>query len=367
MKKIPVSLLILLAFHCNYSFAQTADNKQKAIDIMRNAVKIMDNGQLDSSLVLLRQAAAMDPSNRDIPYEIAYAYYLAEKSDSTVAILTELLKRVQHPQIYEMLGNAYDVLKQTDKALDAYNKGLEIDPKSSRLMLNKAILYAYQDQADNALNWFEKGIGADPQFPSNYFWASQLLAEKEKYVWALLYSEVFILYEPTSKRMNKLSEMMYNIYKNQITFTDSSAHVSLNKLVVMNINDLLDKNSKQKVKLPFEANYEMMVTLATVIPGKKEMSLALISELRSNFIKLYYSRKLNEEYPNALLEFQKKIDDAQLTEPYTYVLLRYGNLEEFNSWVANGGEAKLKSLVTFLGDNYLNLDEKNYLHRDMYQ
>ncbi|NIG57673.1 M48 family metallopeptidase [Chitinophaga sp. Cy-1792] len=368
MKKFPV--LLLLAGLCNTAFAQST-NQTKALTLKQAAVKLMDNGQTDSSLLLLRQAAALDPSNLDIPYETGYAFYLAKQPDSTVAVLTDLLKKKQDTQIYEMLGNAYDDLNQNEKAVEAYGKGLEIEPKNGRLMLNMGILFLRQDSTSRAMDWFEKGIAANPEFPSNYYWASKILAANEKYIWALLYGEIFQLNEPSGNRKNKISELMYNIYKSQITLTDSGASVKLNRQLVLNMDDLLNKKKQKNFKLPFEANYEMAVSVAVAIPaalsGQKEMSLAMVAEIRSSFIKFYYSKNMDKNYPNALLDWQKKIDDAGLTEPYSFYLMRYGNIDEFNSWVANGGEAKLHSLASFLHDNGLELNSSNYLHWGMYQ
>ena len=67
-----LTLLILLSLS---SYVSAQSNKDLAIAKGREAVKLIDNGRLDESIVLLNEAQALDPESMIYPYELAYAYY----------------------------------------------------------------------------------------------------------------------------------------------------------------------------------------------------------------------------------------------------------------------------------------------------
>jgi tetratricopeptide (TPR) repeat protein len=59
-------------------------------------------------------------------------------------------------------------LKQTDKAEEAFKKGLELDENSSPLSFNLARLYTQKQSYDQAIAQYEKVIKVNPQLPSPY-------------------------------------------------------------------------------------------------------------------------------------------------------------------------------------------------------
>ena len=69
-----VFFLLIFAFISIQVAAQ--DNKQKAIELCKSAVKFEDRNQYDQVLSLLTQAQNLDPTNVNIAYEIAYYYYV---------------------------------------------------------------------------------------------------------------------------------------------------------------------------------------------------------------------------------------------------------------------------------------------------
>ena len=73
-----INLLFLLLLGTGLLSAQSAADKEKAMELGRAAITKMDNGEIQESLDLLEQAAELDPDNNIYPYEIAYAHYLAK-------------------------------------------------------------------------------------------------------------------------------------------------------------------------------------------------------------------------------------------------------------------------------------------------
>ena len=48
-------------------------DKDKALEKGRTAIELMDNGKIDESIELLKEAQKLDPDRFDYPYELAYA------------------------------------------------------------------------------------------------------------------------------------------------------------------------------------------------------------------------------------------------------------------------------------------------------
>ncbi len=67
-------ILVLTVLLSNLSLAQ--NNKETALQKGNEAVKLMDNGKIEESIMLLEESQKLDPENFNYPYEIAYANYL---------------------------------------------------------------------------------------------------------------------------------------------------------------------------------------------------------------------------------------------------------------------------------------------------
>ncbi|MFI8606368.1 tetratricopeptide repeat protein [Cellulophaga baltica] len=88
--KIIFTILLIFSLSLN-SFAQTKDDKVKARETALEAIKAMDKGEIDKSIVMLEESEKLDPKNYHYPYEIGYAYYL--NKDYKNAIKTSLASR----------------------------------------------------------------------------------------------------------------------------------------------------------------------------------------------------------------------------------------------------------------------------------
>ena len=76
MKQVKNSLLVLFVMLGSQVYGQT--NAEKARALAREAVELMDIGDVKKSLKLLAEAQELDPTNFVYRYETAYANYLQE-------------------------------------------------------------------------------------------------------------------------------------------------------------------------------------------------------------------------------------------------------------------------------------------------
>lgn len=341
---------------------QTTD-KEKAKEKGNQAVRLMDNGRYEESIKLLKEAQQLDPTSFAYPYELAYAYYIQKDYKKAKKYLESSLKyKDVNENAYQLLGNTYDYLGKSKKAIKTYEKGLTLFPNSGNLYLEMGVMQIKNQEYQKALFYFEKGIEVAPTFPSNYYWAAKIFLGSSEEVWGMIYGEMFINLEPTTKRSAEISKLLYKTYKNEIQFlNDSSFSVSFSQNMTIDINNLEDINN---LKPPYGVSvYEP--TLMFSIIGQKKINLNSLITIRNKFVDNYFSNGHDKKYPNVLFSFQKQIKDAGHFEAYNYFILGQGDEDAVQKWLSEN-EEKWQSFVDWFVDNKININESNKFFREKY-
>lgn len=353
---LPFLFLLLL----NPAYGQ--DKKEKALTKGREAIRLMDEGKFDESIILLEEAKKLDPENLDYPYEIAYAQYAKKEYKKAAKILEKLTTHKDvSDQVFQLLGNSYDLAGEQQKAIDTYEKGLKKFPESGKLYLESGIIQLSKNEYNKALDLFEKGIEVAPHFPSNYYWATRLYCSSTEEVWGMIYGEIFMNIERNSKRTEEISKLLFDTYRKEIKFTsDSSATVSFSKNNVIDVSKLDDPG---QLKLPFPLMvYEPVLLMSVAF--EKSIDINSLDRVRTKFIDAY-SEKFTKEYPNVLFDYQKKVKDAGHFEAYNHWILMKGDEDNFNKWYEANKE-KWNSFILWFTDNKIVINEWNKFHRTQY-
>jgi len=330
--------------------------KEKALEKGKEAVKLMDNGKLDESIKLLEEAQKLDPNDISYPYELGYAYYAKKDYKKACKYLESILKHKDiNDRVFQLLGNTYDNLGKSDKAIETYEAGLKMYPNSGNLCLEMGIMQMGKQDYNTALSYFEKGIKVAPRFPSNYYWAAKIYCSSTEEVWGMIYGEIFMNLERNSKRTVEISKLLFDTYKSEIKFTsDTSFLVSFSKNSTINVGDLTDPN---KMKLPFGVGvYEP--TLMFSILSVKSIDINSLDNIRSSFIDNYYKNGYDKTYPNVLFAYQKKVKDAGHIEAYNHWILMKGDEDGFDKWQSANKE-KWDIFIKWFGENGLKINEEN--------
>lgn len=365
MKHIPFAFILLLcSISTNLSFAQS-DNQKLASAKAAEAVRLMDDGEISKSLILLKEAQKLDPNEIDYPYETAYAHYLNKDYKSAIKVLNKLTK---HPNVnqlvYQLLGNSYSMNNQREKAIQTYEKGIELFPNSGRLFLERGNMELFVKDYSKALSFYERGILAEPKFPSNYFWASKIYCNSSEEVWGMIYGEIFMNLERGSKRTVEISRLLFDTYKSEIKFTnDTSLQVSFSKSAVIQISDI---TNIEDIKLPFGIGVYELVLIKAIGFDIKAITISSLNSIRSNFLKYYFEDKHHENYPNALFDYQKKVEQAGHLEAYNHWLLMKGDEEAFGKW-RNSNQSRWDDFVDWFTKNPIQINPENFFHRIQYQ
>jgi len=358
---IRIVIISVVFFLGQVIFAQ--DKKQIALDKGLAAIKLMDEGKLDESIKLLEEAEKLDPDRFDFPYEMAYAYYMKTDYKEAAKILE---KNMNHKNVtdrlFQLLGNSYDNIGKSEKAIEIYETGLKKFPESGNIYLELGVIQMGKKDYNSAINYFEKGIEVDPKFSSNYYWATKIYCSSTEEVWGMIYGEIFMNIERNTKRTAEISKLLFDTYKSEIKFTsDSSFSVSFSKNATMNADDLKDPS---KIKLPFGIGlYEPILMLSML--SVKSIDINSLDNIRSNFVENYFQKDHYKTYPNILFSYQNQIKKAGYMDAYNHWLLMKGDEDGFSKWQLSNKE-KWSNFIKWFGDNKLIVDNTNRFFRGQY-
>lgn len=361
--KIKIKILCLLLFTTIGHITLGQTNEDKALIKGQEAIKLMDDGKFDESIKLLKEAQKLDPNRFDYPYELAYAQYSKEDYKETIKILEKIIDHKDVTErLFQLLGNSYDLLGNSDKAFDAYDAGLKKFPNSGMIYLEKGNVYWNKKEYVKALPFYEKGIELDPKFPSNYYRATRIYCGSSEEVWGMIYGELFMNMERNSQRTEEISKLLFDTYKSEIKFSgDTSYSVSFSGGETINVDDLKDSS---KMKLPYGIEvYEPTLTFSMLF--KKTIDLHSLDEIRSTFIDNYYKFEHNKNYPNILFAYQKQVKDAGHIEAYNHWILMKGDENEFDKWQFTNMD-KWENFIKWFTENRIKITDQNKFYSGQY-
>lgn len=347
-------LLSLLTFVLILNMSNAQTNQEIAHEKGREAIALMDSGEYDKSIEILKECEKLDPENYVYPYEIAFAHVLQENYSKALKILNKVKKFERlTSQVYQMSGNCQSYMGNPEKAIAEYEEGMKKFPNAGNLHLEKGNIYLFQKNYDEAIKNYENGIAVDPTFPSNYFRLAKLFLNSSDLLSGVIYGEIFMNLERTTARTQEISEMLYNTYASAIKFSENQIEVDFCKVVIaIDSPDEIDN-----FKLPLCAIFDKNMALA--ILSVSEINLTSLNKIRTEFINQYYQGD-HKEYPNVLFEYHKKMLDLGYFDAYNHYVFQIGTPDEFNTWLSEN-EASYKAFVEWYtqSENVLQVTSDN--------
>ncbi|SEW42995.1 tetratricopeptide repeat protein [Chitinophaga arvensicola] len=355
------------------AMAQT--KAEQAREKTDEAIRLMDGGKPEASLPLLEEALKLTPDDPDIRYEQGFAYYLMKDYKEARNIMKKLLK-ADDPgaKAYQMLGNCYDLLEDSKKAIATYEDGLKRYPDAGNLYLERGIMELKAEQYTNALRVFEKGIEKAPMFSSNYYWASKLFCTgSDMKYWGMMYGEIFVNLERSTRRTEEISQLLFNTYKKQISFpADSAPQSNFTGVVHVNITYNTKSGPEALLELLKAANtktnygkdiYDPVMRKALV--GEQAIDLASLNRVRCRFLEEYEAQGFQEKKPVVLFDFEREVKAAGHLEAYHYWVLGSGDKIAFNHWQLANND-KWEHFKEWIGDHPFRITEENKFNMEKY-
>ena len=224
-------------FICNILFAQQREAAEK---IVNEGIPYHDKGDYDGALSRYDQALALDKDNLLALCEKALTLLSANRPEECIKVCKTALEK--HPgentlnTLYVTYGNALDVLKKTDKAIDIYNEGIKYYPVYYQLYFNKGITLESDKRHDEALLCAQKSVILNPKHPGSHNMIAIILKNQNKRIPAILAYGRFLVLEPQSDRAkNSLKSIQNLLSENVKQNSDNSVSINLDPALMKSI------------------------------------------------------------------------------------------------------------------------------------
>lgn len=310
MNRIWLCCCFLISLYCAQAQSQ---NSNDAYSIGVEGIQLIDDGEYDAGIKLLKKAWSLERQDYDYPFEIAKAYLKSGNPKKAEKYLFDLQYHVNaQADLYLTLSSCYAELEESKKTpdperkkeLDALRYGIQKLPSEGVLYLELGTKKLEMEEALEALAVFESGIREAPNFAENYFWGAKLMTASGNDLWAWFYAEI-----------------CFNI-------TDDTDLLRSSAVLISNsLNVVLGKNWRaDPEKLDQDLKFVLTGKCATPT-NVSELELEKRTCLLENW-------KFQDFTISPLFIRMKQLQEKGFLEPYLATILHENDKEHFLKWLA---------------------------------
>lgn len=177
-----------------------AQDKGSVSDLLKEGVQLNDQGKYADAITKYNEALKIDPEDAQANYEMAFTLVLSGKGNDGIPYVEKAIEKSNSVQLkaacYDMLGSIYDNDRQTQKAIEAYKNGIQVNPKYQRLYYNLGLTYFRNKQFAEAEANAIEAIKLDPKHASSLRMYALVTFHQNKRVNALMGFCSFLLLNP---------------------------------------------------------------------------------------------------------------------------------------------------------------------------
>ncbi|MFW5701461.1 MAG: tetratricopeptide repeat protein [Bacteroidota bacterium] len=141
------------------------NNKNLYVDL--SALKLQE-GKVDTALVYARKALKIDPTDPIANHNMGKALVLKQNFKKSIPYLEKAAHNTKFFHWVFMLGVAYYHTQQPEKAIQAYRRTLQLNPKFAPAYSNIGGSLAMMGKMDKAVEAWEQAIRIQPNLPDPY-------------------------------------------------------------------------------------------------------------------------------------------------------------------------------------------------------
>ncbi len=259
IKNIVKTLLVLIPFSF---FSQKNIEIKPSLDIIIEGVNLHDEEKYEDAIELYQKVAVNDTNYSLAQFETSLSYFAMEDYKNAIKTIEDLLAlELVYPEkniLYTMLGSSYDESGDLEKAIESYNRGIELFPMSYKLYYNRALVYTKLEKHKEAIEDYKKAISCKPDHLSSHYNLGKYALNEGHYTEAMLSFITYLMMDPTSERANYVIQMMENASNGEIElesenfFWDEKENYDQLNIFFKN-KVALEKN--YKVKLTIDRDY----------------------------------------------------------------------------------------------------------------
>jgi tetratricopeptide (TPR) repeat protein len=133
-----------------------------------------------------KKALGVDSTNLEIRSYLGTLYYRTKQYEKSVAVLKSVIDKADpKTKIYQdalyYTAYSYDLLQQTDKAIDTYMTALKATPDNKDLLFNLGRLYLLKEDYEKASEYFNRVLATNPDDFDAVFNIGFAMIQQKKY------------------------------------------------------------------------------------------------------------------------------------------------------------------------------------------
>jgi tetratricopeptide (TPR) repeat protein len=161
-------------------------------------MEFMNKKEVDNSLFYLKKALSLDPKNDVIVSEIALCYEMSDKKDEAADFFSKYVDEHPYSEFgWFNLGVSFSRILMYEKAIDAYDFVLTINPKFSSAYFNKANSLAQLGKYYEAIDVYKETFTHESPDPAAMYYIGECYENLEDLPNALVYYNRCVKHEPT--------------------------------------------------------------------------------------------------------------------------------------------------------------------------
>lgn len=317
----PFSLLIIALVVLQTGRAQ--DNNPDLQRMQESARSYLSRGDYGNAIMMYNQAIRQAPGDVALRRDLAYTYFLSGDAKKAKDIIDPVVaSSAADEQTYQVASAIENTLGNTGKAKRLLNEGLSKFSNSGLLYNSKGNLLLSDKSNKEALEAYRKGISVEPSYHMNYYNAAKIYFQNDDAVWALLYGEIYVNLEQTSVRTTEIKRMMIDAYRKLFSPGKEESLPSFKA----------DNSGKESERKNFKDIYKSLMeqSASAISDGLNTENLIM---LRTRFM-LSYMRNYSINYPFTLFTYQDKMLHDGVYDAYNQWLFgAIDNSQEFSLWV----------------------------------
>lgn len=197
--------------------------------LLREGKLLHDEGRYDEAIKKYQEILQENPDEATAIYEMALTY--AAKKDYQKSLELSL-KGAQYqtdflPDYYNLIGNNYDLLGQSDKAIQVYKSGIKQFPQEAPLYFNLGVAYFRQGKSAEALKVLKQAVVVNPNHLSSHFALSQIYAREGYKIPALLAACRYLSAEAKSARAQATLNLVLSILASGVQSNKSEDKIQI--------------------------------------------------------------------------------------------------------------------------------------------
>lgn len=265
-------------------------------------------GNYVEALKNFKKASDLDPIYSERFYHLGISSYLKEETggmDDAIKELEQSAKKNMHKSkdVHD-LGVAYMERKMYDKAIEAFNNALKIDPNYLSAYINLGYCYQYKEDYVKAIQSFEKAIILNPRSAKLYNTIGLLYDKMGNPEKAVIAYKKAVNLDPTYKNSHY---MLGQLYQNRGNFDKAIAEFTKHIKIVESgptVDDCMQRIAEMK-NMTFEQVKELFAPFLT--EEKKEETKTPIQQTEKKDANEYL-RNLKEKMASKKTEFKEQIE-----------------------------------------------------------